>query len=196
MAGKLGNHPCITHSKAVQTDSDDHLISSQSYEAWLTLFEPAKICNFTPVLDVAENLENHEVLSIFYLSKCRSIFTINRDLETIKRKNQNPHNEEDEDFIQATTKRNATPPTRVSSKDCIFCERVKYIRSTSSREPLVKAAQLRVHQTLREKALAKCDQKILDVTSRDKHKRTTTDHVTQTIPDQKNLAQVLHLQLK
>ena len=119
------------------------------------------------MLDVTENLEDHEVLSIFYLRKCRSIFTIKRDLETIKRKNQNPHNEEDEDFIQATTKRNVTPPTRVYSKDCIFCERVKYIRSTSSREPLVKAAQLRVDQTLREKALAKCDQKILDVTSRD-----------------------------
>lgn len=127
MAGKLGKHPCIPHSNSVQTDSDDHLISSQSYEAWLTLFEAAKISKFTPVLDVAENLEDHEVLSIFYLSKCRSIFTINRDLETIKRKNQNPQNEEVEDFIQATTKRNVTPPTRVYSKDCIFCKRVKLV---------------------------------------------------------------------
>ena len=44
---------------------------------------------------------------------------------------------------------------------------MKYIRSTSSREPLVKAAHLRVDKTLKEKALAKCDQKILAVTSRD-----------------------------
>lgn len=70
MAGKLGNHPSIPHSKTVQTDSDDHLISSQSYEAWLTLFEAAKICKFIPVLDIAENLEDHEVISIFYLRKC------------------------------------------------------------------------------------------------------------------------------
>lgn len=52
--------------------------------------------------------------------------------------NQNPHDQEDEDLIQAAKKRNVTPPTRVYSKDCIFCEKVNYIRSTSSQEPLVK----------------------------------------------------------
>ena len=63
MASKLGNHTCILHSKTVATDSDDHLIS---YESWLTLFEAAKIRKFTPLLDVAQNLEEHEVPSIFY----------------------------------------------------------------------------------------------------------------------------------
>ena len=103
MASKLGNHTCILHSKTVQADSNDHLISPQSYESWLTLFEAAKIRKFTPVLD-AQNLEECEVPSVFYHRKCRSIFTMKRDLETIKRKNQNPHNEEDEDFIQAQRK--------------------------------------------------------------------------------------------
>lgn len=54
MASKLANYTCILHSK---TDSDDHLISPKSYESWLTLFEAAKIRKFTPVLDVAQNLE-------------------------------------------------------------------------------------------------------------------------------------------
>ena len=157
MASKPVNHTCILHSKSAATDSDDHLISPQSYESWLTLFEAAKIRNITPVLDVAQNLEEQEVPSIFYHRNFRSIFTLKRDLETIKRKNQNPHDKEDEDFKPTAKKRNVTIPTRVYSKDC----------STSSREPLVKAAQLRVDKTLREKALAKCDQKILAVTSRD-----------------------------
>ena len=160
MASKPVNHTCILHSKTAATDSADHLIRPQSYESWLTLFEAAKIRNFTPVLDVAQNLEEQELPSIFYHRNCRSIFTLKRDLETIKRKNQNPHDEEDEDFKPAAKKRNVTTPTRVYCKD-------KYIRSTSSREPLVKAAQLRVDKTLREKALAKCHQTILAVTSRD-----------------------------
>ena len=139
MASKPGNHTCILHSVTVATDSDDHLISPQSYESWLTLFEAAKIRNFTPVLNVAQNLEEHEVPSIFYHRKCRSIFTMKRDWETIKRKNQNPHDKEDEDFKPAAKKRNVTTPTRVYSKDCIFCEKMTYIHSTSSREPLIKA---------------------------------------------------------
>ena len=44
---------------------------------------------------------------------------------------------------------------------------MKCIRSNSSREPLVKAAQLRVDKTLKDKALAKCDHKILAAVSRD-----------------------------
>ena len=126
MASKSGNHTCILHSKTVATDSNDHLTSPQSYESWLTLFEAAKIRKFTSVLDVAQNLEEHEDPSIFYHRKCRSIFTMKRDLET-KRKNQNPHDEEDEDFKPTAKKRNVTTPTRVYSKDCIFCEKVKYI---------------------------------------------------------------------
>ena len=104
MASKLGNHTCILHSKTVQTDSDDHLISPQSYESWLTLFEAAKIRKFTPVLDVTQNLEESEVPSIFYHRKCRSIFTMKRDSETIKRKNQNPHDEEGEDSYKQQRK--------------------------------------------------------------------------------------------
>jgi len=34
-----------------------------------------------------------------------------------KRKTQNPHNQEDEDFKPAAKKRNVTTPTRVYSKD-------------------------------------------------------------------------------
>ena len=90
MASNPGNHTCILHSETVATDSDDQLISSQSYESWLTLFEAAKIRKFTSVLDVAQNLEEPEVPSTFYHRKCRSIFTMKRDKETIKRKNQTP----------------------------------------------------------------------------------------------------------
>ena len=112
MATTPGNHTCILHSKTVAI-GPDNLISPQSYEYWLTLFEAAKICKFTPALCVAQNLEEHEAPSIFYHSKCQSIFTMNRDLETITRKNQNPHDKEDEDFKPATKKRNVTTPRRV-----------------------------------------------------------------------------------
>lgn len=62
-----------------------------------------------------------------------------RDLETIKRKSQKPHDEEDEDFKPAAKKRSVTTPTRIYVKDCNFCEKVKYIRS-----PLLESPQRRL----------------------------------------------------
>ena len=91
-----------------------------------------------------------------------------RDLESLKRKAKEPDDKNNEEFKPITArKRNITSNSRVYSNDCIFCRKDKYIRASSSREPLVKATQLRVEKTLREKALAKCDDKILATTTRD-----------------------------
>ena len=169
MASNPNEHVCIIHPKTVKTEPDSPLISPESYDSWLTLLEAAKVRNFTPVLDVAENLNECKVPLIYYHRKCRSLFTMKRELETLKRKIHKPDDEDNEDSKQITAKkRNVASSSRVPySDDCIFCGKVKYVRSTSSRETLVKAAQLRVDKTLREKALIKCDENILAVTSRD-----------------------------
>ena len=60
----------------------------------------------------------------------------------------------------------ASCSSRVYGEECIFCGKEKYVRGTNSREKLVKATQLRVDQTLREKAINKRDVNILAITSR------------------------------
>lgn len=59
----------------------------------------------------------------------------------------------------------AASSSRVYQLKCIFCERPKYANCTQ--EKLVKATQVRVDQTLRQIATARCDEKILAITSRD-----------------------------
>ena len=71
------------------------------------------------------------------------------------------------DCREMKRKRCASSSSRVYGKECIFCGKKKYVRGTNSREKLVKATQLRVDQTLREKAISKCDENILAITSWD-----------------------------
>ena len=75
---------CIIH-QTVSTEDDDHLVSLQKYNSWLTLLEAAKVRNHSAILDVAKQVKEGEIPKIFYHRKCRSIFTMKRDLETIKR---------------------------------------------------------------------------------------------------------------
>lgn len=57
--------------------------------------------------------------------------------------------------------------SRVYDPICIFCENVKFLKSSKSREKLRKAVELCADQTLRECATQKGDRKILAITSRD-----------------------------
>lgn len=156
---------CIIHKETVQTDQDERLISPQSYDSWRTLLEAAKVRNFDPLLEVAKNVREGKVPAIFYHRRCRSMFTMKRGLESLQRRDEDPI---EDDVAHPQTKRRSTSSnSRVYDEECIFCGKEKYVHSTNSREKLVKATQLRVDQTLREKALSKCDQKILAVTTRD-----------------------------
>lgn len=77
---------CIIQYKTVSSEGDDFLVSPQSYDSRLTLLEAAKVRHHSPILEIAKLLEGNEVPKIFYYRKCRSLFTLKRDLETLKRK--------------------------------------------------------------------------------------------------------------
>ena len=130
---------CADHVTAWLCDNEKQTLSPQSHDSWLTLLKAAKIRKFTPVLVVAKDLKEYEVPPVFYHRKCRGLFTVKRDLETMKRKTQEPDNEDYKPI--SSNKRNVASSSRVCGKE-------KYISSTSSREPLVKATQLRVDKTL------------------------------------------------
>ena len=156
---------CIIHKEGLKID-DDHLISPQTYDSWATLLEAAEIRKHEALLQIARNAQEGEVPEIFYHRKCRSAFTIKRDLESLKRKRaleEDAH--EDETLLERPKKRSATSASRVYYKECIFCERPKYVNRTL--EKLVIATQLRVDQSLRQIATERCDERILAITSRD-----------------------------
>ena len=156
---------CIIHKEGLKID-DNHLISPQSYDSWAALLEAAEIRKHEALLQIARNAQEGEVPEIFYHSKCRSAFTIKRDLESLKRKRaleEDAH--EDETLLERQRKRSATSASRVYYKECIFCERPKYVNRTL--EKLVKTIQLRVDQTLRQIATERCDERILAITSSD-----------------------------
>lgn len=146
-------------------ENEDRSVSPQAYESWQTLLEAAKIRCHAPIIDVAKQLGTNEFPKIYYHRKCRSIFTMKRDLETLKRK----ANESLDDDAGCTSKRlcRRSKESTVYNEICIFCNKVKFEKGSRTREKLTQAAQLRVDKTLRECAVQKGDEKILAVTSRD-----------------------------
>ena len=92
-----------------------------------------------------------------------------RDLETMKRK-ASEGLIGDTDASSSSSKRlckRSPSESRIYDVVCIFCNKVKFLKGSKSRETLTQAIQLRADQTLRECATLKGDEKILAVTSRD-----------------------------
>ena len=168
---ELDSKRCIIHYSVCKED-DEHLISPQNYDSWISLLEAAKIRNNATILDIAANLEGNEIPKITYHRKCRSLFTMKRDLETIKRKsNAVSFQEENESSISSSTKKvrrsSLDSSFRLYDPICIFCNRVKYLKNTRTREKLTQAVQLRADDRLRECAINREDERIIAITSRD-----------------------------
>ena len=69
-------------------ENDSHLICPQhNNDSWQTLLKAAEIRKYNLITDAAKNLRDKKVPKLYYHRKCRSIFTMKRDLETILRRN-------------------------------------------------------------------------------------------------------------
>lgn len=109
---------CIIHQDTSKED-DDHLVSPQDYASWETLLEAAKVRKYAPILDVAKELGEKEVPRIYYHRKCRSLFTMKRDLETLKRKAKESITDEAGETSKRPRRRSSSE-ARVYDKICIF----------------------------------------------------------------------------
>lgn len=162
---------CIIHHETVSAEDCDHLVSPQTYNSYLTLLEAAKVRNHSAILDAAKLVKEGEVPKIFYHRKCRSIFTMKRDLETIKRQREESVSDvrlsAEASSVSKRPCRSSTLESRVYKPICIFCDKEKFVKGSKSREKLTQAVQLRADKTLRECAIQKRDEKIIGITSRD-----------------------------
>ena len=160
---------CIIHKDSIKIDAGDNLINPQTYESWQVMLEAAKVRNFAPILQLSETLAEKEIPQISYHKKCRSIFTMKNVLATLKRKANILTLDEDEGSEPSTKKKNRSGITQktVYEKVCIFCEKVKRLKGSATREKLTQATQLRVDDTLRKCSEKHQDAKIMEITSRD-----------------------------
>ena len=155
--------PRSGHICTKKAESNDRLVT---YESWQMLHEAAKIRIYTPIMELDKQLGDKEIPRIHYHRKCRRVFTMKRDLETMMKRKAN-------ESLSGGTGCSSKRPCRRSSESrvydvvCIFCNKVKFQKGSRSREKLTQAVQLRVDETLRKCAILKGDEKILALTSRD-----------------------------
>ena len=69
---------CLIHC----SDDDGALISPNSVESWRTLREAVELRHHEDILAIRVNSPD-EIPEVYYHRKCRSIFTMERDLEKI-----------------------------------------------------------------------------------------------------------------
>ena len=108
-------------------------MSPKHISSWLALLEAAKVRNHQLVLDVAKTVDENRIPNIVYHRKCRSLFTMKRDLETIKRKREETvHEESNENTTAKRLCRKPSTEARVYEPACIFCIKVKFMKNPKS----------------------------------------------------------------
>ena len=71
---------CIIHC----SDSSDALVTLESHTSWQTLLNAAQIRNHDRILELSKYVTPAELPYLQYHRKCRSLFTMKRDLEKLK----------------------------------------------------------------------------------------------------------------
>ena len=155
---------CIIHC----TDENGELTAPHDIQSWKSLLNAAEIRQYKPILDLVETLKEKEIPDIRYHRKCRSIFTMKKDLDMICKAEGTTCNPES--LTSQERRSSRVPPTRSTTyeRTCIFCNKEsKYGKGKQTRERLIQCADLRSDQTIRNIATAKHDTKILAIVSRE-----------------------------
>ena len=157
---------CIIHCSY----DESLLISPKDLDSWKSLLKAATIRNHRPLLDLAENAKEGGIPQVSYYRKCRSLFTMKRDLESISQTtaaaSQIPEfNMESE---EQRHRREEPSTSRTYPKICIFCQKMTaYKKGARTRDPLTQRVDLRADASIRKAATAGGDSRIIGLASRD-----------------------------
>ena len=155
---------CIIHC----SDDSTELIKPANLESWVHLQNAAKIRDHSPLIEISCTTKKDEIPDIKYHRKCRSLFTMKRELELIQIKQMHTCGDEISLDPRCLTSRGATSSSTIYQAVCLFCEqKSKYIKSKNTREDLIKCVDLRSDETVRRVAIEKCDKKIIAASSRE-----------------------------
>ena len=118
---------CLIHC----SDDDGALVCPNSVESWKTLRRAAEIRRHEEILAIADNSPD-EIPEVCYHRKCRSIFTMKKDLDRIHA-NEKTESRKDTESVEGASIRGTPSTSRVYEKVCIFCDKKdKYKRHSSS----------------------------------------------------------------
>ena len=143
------------------------MVSLKDLESWKTLLNAAVIRNHEGILSIAKTLKEGEIPQISYHRKCRSIFTLKRDLKKLSQSVIQVEEQEDTSSRRSSIRKPVTTQSRVFERICVFCEKAKYLKGTKTREALIQCVDLRADSTIRRAAVGKNDPRILAIVTRE-----------------------------
>ena len=117
-APKRARLECLIHCSL--EDHDSILLSPKNIESWNTLITAAKIRQHAPILDIAKDLPDGVIPQVTYHSKCRSNFTMKRELDTIAEKQKSLEEEGTASETMRKSARQAPCQYRVYEAKCNF----------------------------------------------------------------------------
>ena len=155
---------CIIHC----TDESGELSALHDIQSWKSLLRAAEIRQYKPILDLVESLKDEEIPDICYHRKCRSIFTMKKDLERISKDEGTSCNSKSSTSQDRRSSRGPSAKGTTYERICIFCNKEsKYGKGKQTREKLIQCSDLRSDQMIRNVATANHDTKILAIVSRE-----------------------------
>ncbi|CAH3148276.1 unnamed protein product, partial [Porites evermanni] len=146
---------CIIHC----SDETGDLVSLKDLESWKTLLNAAVIRNHEGILSIAKTLMEGEIPQISYHRKCRSIFTLKRDLKKLS--------QSDTSSRRSSIRKPVTTQSSVFERICVYCEKAKYLKGTKTREAIIQCVDLRADSTIGRAAMGKNDPRILAIVTRE-----------------------------
>ena len=149
------------------SDETGDLVSLKDLESWKMLLNAAVIRNHEGILSIAKIFKEGEIPHISYHRKCRSIFTLKRDLKKLSQSVIQVEEQEDTSSRRSSIRQPVTTQSRVFERICVFCEKAKYLKGTKTREALIQCVDLRADSTIRRAAVGKNDPRILAIVTRE-----------------------------
>ena len=150
---------CIIQFEQV---TEEHLVELKDRASWETLLNAAKIRKFKVVIEIDKNLGESDIPAAKYHRKCRSLFTLKRDLQKL-------NSENDKIFLSTTSNirssnRNSTSSQRRECEklpfNCMFCQQTKRVKGTETKEKLNLCVELRADKLIKEASLLHNDPRI------------------------------------
>ena len=152
------------------SDGDGAPVSANSVESWRTQRRAAELRHHEDILGILVNSPD-EILKVYYHRKCRSIFTMKRDLEKIVSDEKRESKKDTELTTDGEGQRRVSTKgqlstSRVYEKICMFCEKKdKCKKGSKTRENLTQGRQHRTDISVRNSAELKMDSRVLALLS-------------------------------
>ena len=143
---------CIIHFEQV---TEEHLVELKDQASWETLLNAAKIRKFEPLIELAKNLGQSGIPAIKYHRKCRSLFTLKRDLQKLNSENDKTLLPTSSN-IRSSNRNSSSSQRRGCEKlpfSCIFCQKTKRVRGTETKEKLNLCVEFRADKLMKEACL-------------------------------------------